>query len=291
MDYLDRVDDQQYSRELSVAPEFSNSQVDLIKRTVAKGATDDELAMFLHQCKRMGLDPIAKQLIFQKYNTKDGPRVTFITTVDAYRVIADRTGLYAGNDEPVFTMNGDKLEKATCTVWKFVRAERVAFSATVYWDEYCPQPPKDHMWRRMPHVMLGKCAEAAALRKAFPNDLQGAYIREEMEQADEPVRVTQAPVVARTPAKIMAEIGYDPEPEVYEAEVITSPMSYETAAQETDSKGKLYVEYTTEELVDRSGWIAQAIGNAKTDKKREELQLKQAAIGTILQYRANHPEA
>lgn len=181
-----------------VKVEYTADQVELIKRTVAKGATDDELAMYLHQCQKMGLDALTRQLVFQKYNTKDGARVSFITTVDAYRIIAERSGAYAGNDEPVFAgeENG-KPAKATVTVWKIVAGQRVGFTASAYWAEYCPDEKRDHMWRKMPHVMLGKCAEAAALRKAFPNDLSGAYIREEMEQAGEVIDATPRPPMPR----------------------------------------------------------------------------------------------
>lgn len=199
--------------------EYDREQVELVKRTVAKGATDDELQMFLHQCRRMGLDPLAKQLIFQKYNTKDGPKVSFITTVDACRVIADRSGAYAGNDEPVF-MEGENgvPVRASVTVWKIVAGKRVPFTATVYWAEYCPEPPRDKMWRKMPHVMLGKCAEVAALRKAFPNDLSGAYIREEMDQAGDVIGVVpRAPEFEGVPEFIE---GYEEPPDRVEVKLI-----------------------------------------------------------------------
>lgn len=168
---------------------FDDEKVSLIKRTVAKGATDDELELFLHQCKRTGLDPLARQIYFQKYNTKNGPQIAIITGIDGYRLVAARTGLYAGNDEPVFdgkqTYNNVSVPaKATVTVWKIVSGVRCPFSASVYWDEYCPNPPKDYQWKKMPHVMLAKCGEAAALRKAFPADLGTVYTNEEMQQAD-----------------------------------------------------------------------------------------------------------
>lgn len=176
---------------------FDEITVDLIKRTVAQNATDDELEMFLYQASKMGLDPLARQIHFQKYHLKDGTsRVSFITTIDGYRVIANRTGVYAGNDEPLFsgkqeiadTQRYDKVksapEKASVTVWKIVKGNRVSFTASAYWEEYYPGGTKGHMWRKMPRVMLAKVAEASALRKAFPNDLSGAYIEEEMEQAE-----------------------------------------------------------------------------------------------------------
>lgn len=173
--------------------EFDSGKIDLIRRTVAKDATADELALFLHQCRRTGLDPLARQIYFQKYNSKrHGPQMTIITGIDGYRLVADRTGRYAGNDDPVFDgrvkakFYQDDFEapaKATVTVWKLVNGVRMPFSASAYWSEYFPGEPSGAMWRKMPHVMLAKCAEALALRKAFPADLSGVYTREEMDQA------------------------------------------------------------------------------------------------------------
>lgn len=98
---------------------------------------------------------------------------------------------------------------------------------------------------------------------------------------------------------VLAELGYDPEPaqnvsrETSPAPVVTEtyPMSPDMAFGEKDSNGKLYAEYTTEQLAKHSEGIAIAIGKEKDPEKITALQFKQAAIGTILQYRANHPEA
>jgi hypothetical protein len=74
------------------------NKVDLLKRTVAAGATDDELALFIHQAKKTGLDPLARQIYFVKRQGKG----TIQTGIDGYRLVAERTGKYAGNDDPVF---------------------------------------------------------------------------------------------------------------------------------------------------------------------------------------------
>lgn len=169
------------SAELAVRQEFTSEQVDLIKRTVANSATNDELAIFLHQCQRTGLDPLAKQIHFVKRSGK----MAIQTAIDGYRLIADRTGKYAGNDDPTFSDEDAKgfPGKASVTVWKMVGGVRCPFTATARWDEYFPGEQQGFMWKKMPHVMLGKCAEALALRKAFPQELSGVYTNEEMEQA------------------------------------------------------------------------------------------------------------
>jgi len=174
---------------------IEDEKVDLIKRTVAKDATNDELELFLYQARRMGLDPLARQIHFQKFKSKSGKdNVSFITTIDGYRLIADRTGKYAGNAEPTFEGEitsadygggqGPRIPaKATITVFKIVAGEVRPFTNSAYWQEYYPGNYRGHMWRKMPHVMLAKVAEAGALRKAFPADLSGAYTADEMEQA------------------------------------------------------------------------------------------------------------
>jgi hypothetical protein len=58
----------------------------------------------------------------------------------------------------------------------------VPFTASARWDEFCPSGKMDFIWKAKPHVMLGKCAESQALRRAFPKQLAGLYIKEEMEQ-------------------------------------------------------------------------------------------------------------
>ena len=81
--------------------EFSSEQLDLIRRTIAAEASDDELALFLYQAKRAGLDPLSRQIhLVGRYDRKAGRKVhTIQTSIDGYRLIADRTGRYAGSDD------------------------------------------------------------------------------------------------------------------------------------------------------------------------------------------------
>ncbi len=172
------------SNELAVRQEFNDEQVALLRRTICNGASNDELALFLNQCRRTGLDPFARQI----YLVKRKGKMVVQTGIDGYRLIADRTGLYAGNDDPVFDdENASGIpSKASVTVWKMVSGVRCPFTATARWSQYCPDAGQDFMWKKMPHVMLGKCAESLALRKAFPQELSGLYTSDEMEQAGPP---------------------------------------------------------------------------------------------------------
>jgi len=156
-----------------------DEKVELIKKMVAKDCTDDELQLFLYTAKRTGLDPLARQI----YAVKRSGRMTIQTGIDGYRLIADRTGKLAGISDYIFDSEDAKYpNRATVTVKKQLAGGVIAeFTATARWGEYNAGGP---MWLKMPFLMLGKCAEALALRKAFPADLSGVYTAEEMQQAD-----------------------------------------------------------------------------------------------------------
>lgn len=157
------------------------SKKDLIKRMYCKGCSDDEFEVFLHTCKRTGLDPSAKQI----YAIKRGDKMTLQTGIDGFRLIADRTGNYSPGQEATFTYDDkNKLSSATAYIKKRTPdGTWHEVSATAYMDEY---DSKQNLWVKMPRAMLSKCAESLALRKAFPAELSGIYTTEEMEQADVP---------------------------------------------------------------------------------------------------------
>jgi phage recombination protein Bet len=159
----------------------SEDEQDLIRRTVAVGATESELKLYLFDCRRQGVHPLDKLLHF----TKRGGRYVPITSIDLMRSRAAETGEYAGNSDAAITYaSGDtQVSAATVTVTRLVHGERCDFTATARMSEY--RPDRSQMWDKMPHTMLAKCAEACALRKGFPQQLAGLYGKEEMDQAIE----------------------------------------------------------------------------------------------------------
>lgn len=162
-----------------VAPVVTNEQFELVRRTVAKDATPAELDLYMYDCQRHGVHPLDKLLHF----TKRGGKYTPITSIDLLRSRAADTGELGGIEDPEY--RGEPAGKdftASVTVYRFVQGTRCPFTATARWTEY--KPDQDHMWRKMPYLMLGKCAEALALRKAFPRQLAGLYAKEEMDQAE-----------------------------------------------------------------------------------------------------------
>ena len=167
------------TKEVMKYENITPDQVDLIKSQIAVGATDDELRLFLYVADKSGLDPLTKQIYF----IKRGGKMTIQTAIDGFRSIADRTGQYHSSDKPVFEEVDNKVVEATVTVGKITQGEVGKFTATARWSEYYPEK-NAFMWDKMPHTMLGKCAEALALRKAFPQQLGGLYTGDEMEQAD-----------------------------------------------------------------------------------------------------------
>jgi len=202
---------------------MTRQQIDLIKRTVAKDATDDELKLFISVCHGSQLNPFLRQVHFVKrWSGKDGKSVgTIQVGIDGFRAIAEGGGQYAGSDDAVhrddfeITVNKEKITvpgSATVTVHKLMDGERYPFTATARWREYYTGEKQGYMWHKMPYGQLAKCAEGLALRKAFPKLLSGLYVPEEMDQAG----TVQAPPTDSKFDRAISMIGKINDPQTLE---------------------------------------------------------------------------
>jgi phage recombination protein Bet len=185
-------------REQAIAPlTFNESQLQLIKDTYAKGTTNEEFALFIQTAQYRRLDPFKRQICLISFkDSKLGREVHQpVVTIDGQRAKAEDTGLYEGQTKPEWCgPDGQWVDvwlkadpPAAARVGVYRTGFREALYAVATLASYAAKYPDGNfkaMWKTMPDVMLAKCAEALALRKAFPDQLSGIYTPEEMEQAN-----------------------------------------------------------------------------------------------------------
>jgi phage recombination protein Bet len=182
----------------AISQGFSPDQIELIKRTIAPDASDNELALFLSQCQRTGLDPFSRQIYFIKRGGKGSTQVS----IDGFRVIAERSLEMDGQDVAWCDDSGawsdvwlKKEPPSAARVLVYRKGCSRPFPGIAKWSEYAQ--PSSQMWSKMPANQLAKCAEALALRKAFPHQLSGLYTPDEMAQAE-----PSAPVIVEAPKRV-----------------------------------------------------------------------------------------
>ncbi len=183
---------------------FNSKQIEILKNSICKGVSNEEFEIFLMACTKTQLDPFMRQIYAVKRKAKRadgtwGETMTIQTGIDGYRLIAERTGCYAPGPEPTYIHDNQGNLLSACAYIKKQTKDGTwhTVSASAYIDEYCQtftdkntgEKRATGMWLTMPRTMLAKCAEAQALRKAFPAEMSGVYTKEEMQQAD-PVDIT-----------------------------------------------------------------------------------------------------
>jgi phage recombination protein Bet len=179
------------SKALAPYQQFDNQQLDIIKKTVAASLNKDQFLLFIEVCKHYRLNPMARQIY--GFNDNKG-RMVVQTSIDGFRLMAERTKLYGGQIGPEWC--------GPDGVWKDVWLEKEPPAAArvgiirrdfdkpmwgvARYSSYAGTSPN---WSKMPEVMISKCAESLAFRKAFPAEMGGLYTSDEMEQAADEMRM------------------------------------------------------------------------------------------------------
>lgn len=215
--------------------------------TVYPGANPDSIIMAVDYCRARKLDIMLKPVHLVPMQVKDARtnekvwRDVPMPGIGMYRIQADRSGNYAGADEPEFgpTVTQEFPDPYTAgkvvrvsypewckyTVYKFVNGQRIAFTSKEYWVEnYATQSSKTEcpnaMWKKRPYGQIAKCAEAQALRKAWPEigseptaeEMEGkTFIHDERDVTPQPVRIAQSSTVAD---RMKAVIDTDVTPDI-----------------------------------------------------------------------------
>jgi phage recombination protein Bet len=185
--------------------QWDANQLAVLQQTgIDQDVTEPELMAFLHECQRRKLDPFSRQIyLIGRYDNRKGRKVyRSQTSIDGFRLIArraaDKSGIdYSYEDTIWYDIDGGRHEiwlspqpPAGAKVVVIRNGQR--FDAVARFGAYVQMDRNGNptgQWRNMADVMVAKCAEALALRKAFPEDLGGIYTEEEMAQADNPQRV------------------------------------------------------------------------------------------------------
>jgi phage recombination protein Bet len=237
---------------------------------------------FIQVCNRLGLDPFAKQIyLIRRWDKRQNKHIASVqVSIDGFRVVAERSRKYRGQTMPEWCgpdgvwrdvwLSNEPPAAARVGVWR--EGNREPLYRVALWRSYAQQ---SGLWNNMPEVMLLKCAEAAALRAAFPNDLGGIYTTDEMEQANghpPPPAIDVAPeafplVSTAGAAQAPQEARLEPEPAERRPAVVVPFRAAQAGATGVDPVArtaldlfgpKLRARQTAEDLVD---WMRQVIAH------------------------------
>jgi len=175
---------------------ITEEDVQVLKTTICRGATDAELGLFVATCKHTGLDPFMKQIhaVFRNTNVGTSQKpdwqkvMTIQVGVDGYRLIAARTGQIAGMDGPMWSPDGKDWYDFPDPSAQFAKVAIYRkdisrpFVAICRMDAYRQD---NHMWKDMGPEQLAKCAEVLGLRRACPAEMAGLPLALDTDEGDD----------------------------------------------------------------------------------------------------------
>lgn len=227
-----------------------STTLEIIKNTVAKGATPEEFHVFVEMCKSTGLNPFKKEVWFLKINGQ----VQSMTGINGFYTIANNHPQFDGIEAEIVEKDG-KIEKAVAKVYR--KDRKIPMTSEAYWVEY--QKPHGN-WKIMPRVMLSKCAESMALRKAFPQELNGLYTQEEMpaEFAVQNVAVKEVSTVENVKVKTVERSGFSQpvDQEIAHGITTTASTDYWNVVLTFGKAKGLTLREVYEEHLDYFDWLA-----------------------------------
>jgi phage recombination protein Bet len=191
---------------------FNPEQMKVLQEQLAPKCSPSELQYFIEVCKITGLSPFTREIYaisreaWNPETQRKEPKMSIQVSIDGLRKRAANSGYYDGSTTFWCGEDGKWLE-----VW--LKSTPPSAAKTVVYRKGCGQPftavarfdaykqdfkgKLSGLWEKMPDIMIGKCSEALALRKAFPEQTAGLYASEEMDQASnvtpqsQPVNIPQ----------------------------------------------------------------------------------------------------
>ena len=253
---------------------FSDKQLSRLRIEYSQ-LDDNEFDTFVEQAERLELDPFCRQIYAVK---KEGSRMQVLCTIDGLRIVAERSSKYAGQTPALWCGNDgvwkdvwlEKTPPAACKVGVMRSDFAQPLYAVARFDSY---NQGTSYWTSMPDIMISKCAEALALRRAFPARLSGCYSDAEI-NTDRQVRTetVQKPVEEKA---FLAEFVADPE--------ALRRIDLAEALKERDSEGELYTDKSTETLLKIRKRLNRLLNEEHLpEEKAGVLQRKIDAINAIL---------
>lgn len=249
--------------------EFSQPYLDALKTEHGAGLTAEQFTLWITECQRRNLVPVQDILARAQSVSEWDPetrtkirkkRVIYITTIGAFRKIAERTGKYAGQQptrwvytdpegHPTIVSDVPLPDPLNVTSPRCPWAARVSVLRTDFHEPltavgrfwaYAQTFTRDNkeqltaMWQNRGPEQLEKCTEAAALRKAFPEEFSSTFLAEEIREDKDEVEappaaapLTEAPKSAAVPA-----VNHAPAPLTAEKRPETPRQEGQTQASE-----------------------------------------------------------
>lgn len=274
------------SKEVSIRQDqalggLTREQIELAKTTICKGSTDTEFQLFIAQATRTRLDPFARQIYaIKRWDSREKREVMAIqVSIDGLRLIAERTGDYEGQCGPFWCGNDGVWRDvwlssdppAAAKVGVYRKGFKEPLWAVSRWNSYVqlnreggPTP----LWAKMPDLMLAKCSESQALRKAFPQETSGLYTSEEMMQSEQPADDGPTIDIGANPPNSKAAQEYVRDKKIAEAKAYKSAAVIDaeivpeekglTVVQPAVNNDKKWSTY--KEMLQRFADIKQALG-------------------------------